>query len=300
MSDPEGIRIERAAAAEKEELKKYVHDTSSRVLRSLLGNRNVTEEEILILLNRKNIQADILEAIARDKRWAESYPVRLALARNPRSPLSVSLSTARFLRVFDLEEITRNHFIPLVFRHKVERMLVERVPTMPLGNKKTLAKKAAGTVLLKLLQDRIPEVVALCLNNPNMVEGHLYKVINRIDTPLETILMIAEHPVWSCRPLIRFALVRNINTPLTVSVRFLESMKLMDLRELYRDPSLQVTVKPFVHRELWDRGIDPEKGEENQIYQIMGEEFSELDEGNMHELEEQDDENGSEEQGPSL
>ena len=33
-------------------------------------------------------------------------------------------------------------------------MIIERIPTMPLGNKKTLAKKAAGNVLLKLLQDR--------------------------------------------------------------------------------------------------------------------------------------------------
>jgi hypothetical protein len=230
-----------------------------------------------MIANRKNLPGDILEAIARDKRWAESYPVRLAIARNPRSPLTVTLSIARFLRIFDLEEITRSHFIPLVFRHKVEAMIVERIPTMPLGNKKTLAKKAAGAVLLKLLQERIPDVVRLCLDNPNMVERHLYKVISRMDTSFETVMLIANHPVWSRRPLVRFSLTRNPQTPLSFSVHFLKSMKLGDLRELYSDPSLPVTVKPFVYRELQERGTDPETTGDERIYEIDEEELRELE-----------------------
>lgn len=294
MLETEDKRTELAATASAEEISQYVQDPSPKVIRALLGNRQLTEEDILIVANRKNIPADILEIIARDKRWSENYPVRLALARNPKSPLSVSLSIARFLRLFDLEEITRSHFIPLVFRHKVEALIIERVPTMPLGNKKTLAKKAAGNVLLKLLQDRDAEVVQLCLNNPNMVEGHLFKIINREDTSVETIMMIAGHPNWSTRSLVRFSLVRNTYTPLSLSVPFLQSMKLMDLRELYADPSLSITIKPFVHRELLKRGENPEQGLAEEVFEINDEEMRELDEeGTMSEL---SDEN---EEGPS-
>ena len=279
MLEAEDKRTGLAATASAEEIPQYVQDPSPKVIRALLGNRQLTEEDILIVANRKNVPADILEIIARDKRWSESYPVRLALARNPKSPLSVSLSIARFLRLFDLEEITRSHFIPLAFRHKVEAIIIERVPTMPLGNKKTLAKKAAGNVLLKLLQDRDAEVVQLCLNNPNMVEGHLFKIINREDTPVETIMMIAGHPNWSTRSLVRFSLVRNTHTPLSLSVPFLQSMKLMDLRELYADPSLPITIRPFVHRELLKRGKNPEQGLAEKVFEINEEEIRELDEG---------------------
>lgn len=268
MPDTEDKRIELATVANEEEIAQYVHDPSPKVIRALLGNRHLTEEEVLIIANRKNIPSDVLEAIARDKRWAESYPVRLALARNPKSPLSISLSIARYLRLFDLEEITRSHFIPLTFRHKVETIIIERIATMPLGNKKTLAKKAAGNVLLKLLQDSDPDVVQLCLNNPRLVEGLLYKVISRTDTVAETIRLIAEHPNWSSRSLIRFSLARNAHTPLSLSVRFLQGMKIMDLRELYADPSLPVTIKPFVHRELWERGEDLTKKEDETVYEI--------------------------------
>ncbi len=270
MPDPEKKRIELAMVANKGEIAQYVHDLSPKVIRALLGNSHLAEKEVVIIANRKNIPTDILEAIARDERWAESYPVRLALARNPKSPLSISLSIARYLRIFDLEDIAHCHSIPLVFRRKVETIIIERIATMPLGNKKTLAKKAAGSILLKLLQDSNPEVVQLCLNNPYLVEGLLYKVISHAKTVADTIRMIAEHPTWSSRSLIRFSLVRNAHTPLSLSVRFLQQMKIMDLRELFADPSIPVTIKPFIHRELWERDNDwmTTKKEEETVYEI--------------------------------
>ena len=277
MTEAEEIRKERATAAGEEDIARYLHDPSPRVIRALLENRRLSEEDVLILVKRKNLPSDILETIFKDKRWTESYPVRLSLARNPRSPLSVSLSIARYLRIFDLEEITRSHFIPLVFRHKVEMIITERILSMPLGNKKTLAKKAAGGVLLKLLLDADAAVVKLCLNNPYITEGHLFQVISRKDTRAETILTIAEHPNWSSRTLIRFSLTRNAHTPLSRSVEFLSEMKIMDLRELYADPSVPVTIKPFIHRELWGRGEEPGQDREDRVFEIDDEELAEIE-----------------------
>ena len=271
------MRSAQAAAANEEEIAQYLHDPSPRVIRALLENRRIAEEDVLIIVKRKNLPADILDKVFKDNRWAESYPVRLALARNPRSPLSVSLTIARHLRLFDLEEITRSHFIPLVFRRKVEMIINERIPTMPLGNRKTLAKKAAGGVLLKLLLDADTEVVTLCLNNPHVTEGHLFKVISRADTRPETILMIAKHPNWSSRSLIRFSLARNAHTPLSFSARFLSEMKIMDLRELYADPSVPMSTRPFIHRELLKRGEEPTDHVEERIFEIDEEEMAEIE-----------------------
>jgi len=278
MSESEESKREQAAAAGEEEIARYLHDPSPGIIRALLDNRHLDEEDVLIIAQRKNLPPEILEKIFKDKRWSTSYPVQLALARNPKAPLSVSLTIARYLRLFDLEEITRSHFIPLVFRHKAERIISERVFAMPLGNKKTLAKKAVGGVLLKLLQDPNAEVVQLCLNNPHITEGHLFKVITRADTAAETIRMIATHSNWSNRTLIRLSLVRNAQTPLALSVRFLSEMKIMDLRELYADPSVPVTVRPFIHRELLDRGEEPKEVLEEKIFEIDEEELAEIEE----------------------
>ncbi len=272
MSLTEQEKIKSAAAARADQIVNYLHDPSPGVLRALITNRNLTEQDILVIVNRKDMPADILEAIAKDKRWAESYALRLALVRNPGSPLSISLSKARYLRIFDMEEITRNHFIPLVFRHKIESIIMEQIPSMALGNRKALARKAAGNVLLKLLQDQEPDVIQFCLNNPRLTEYHLYKVISRRDTIPQTILMIARHPNWSSRSEIRFSLSRNVHTPLSLSAGFLKTLKIAQLRDLHEDPLLPVTIKPFVYRELLARGKDPDRMAEETIFTIEDEE----------------------------
>ncbi|HYA88334.1 MAG TPA: hypothetical protein VEI57_14865 [Nitrospirota bacterium] len=268
MDAREDERLMLAASGDEEVLAGLVHDPSPRVIRALLDNGKLREEDVLIIANRKNMTPDVLDAIAKNGKWSESYPIRLALAKNPKTPLSVSLSIVRYLRLFDIAEMTRNHNIPLVFRHKVEAIVIERIPTMPLGYKKSLAKMAVGNVLLKLLQDADAEVVALCLNNPRLQENHLFKVINRDDTYSETIRLIAMHQNWSGRSLIRYSLVRNEHTPLTLSERFLQSMKMQELRELYGDPLLPASVKPLVYRELFGRGVEPKEQTDEQIFEI--------------------------------
>ncbi len=268
MDATEEERSMLAASVDEEGLARFVHDPSPRVIRALLDNIKLREEDVLIIANRKNMTPDVLDAIAKSRRWSEIYSIRLALAKNPKTPLSVSLSIVRYLRLFDIAEMTRSPHIPPVFRHKVEAIVIERIPTMPLGYKKSLAKMAVENVLLNLLQDADVEVVALCLNNPRLQENHLFKIINRRDTHSETIRLIAVHRVWSSRSLVRYSLVRNEHTPLTLSERFLQIMKMQELRELYVDPLLPSSVKPLVYRELFGRGVEPKEQLDEQIFEI--------------------------------
>lgn len=282
MGETEEIREQRAAAAGGEEIAALLHDPSPRVIRTLLANRNITEEDVLIIATRKNLAGEILESIAKDKRWTENYPIRLALARNPKTPLFSALSLVRYLRLFDQVELARATALPLVFRRKVEAIIMEKVPTMPLGVKKTLAKLAAGNVLLKLIQDGYAEVVTVCLNNPHLVEAHLYKIINREETGPGTIRLIAEHPSWSNRYHVKYSLIRNGHTPLSRTVLFLSGMKSQDLRELFADPSLPAGVRPCVHRELMERGedadaIDRGGSEEEKVYEFDDEETEDFE-----------------------
>jgi len=282
MADGEEQRIALAANAAENEITLLVHDLSPRVIRALLENRNITEEHILIIANRKNLPAEVLDRIFRDRRWTESYPVRLALAKNPKTPLFTALSIARFLRLFDLADLARNHFLPVIYRKKLEAIVIEKIPTLAFGIKKTLAKVAAGEILLALIQDGYPEVVRLCLDNPHLVEAHLYRIISRKTTTPGTVRTIAEHGSWTSRYHIKFALLRNEHTPLVRSVQFLPALKLADLRELYRDRQLPPGVRPFIHRELLERGEDP-----SLLHAENEELVFEIDERELEEMERQ-------------
>jgi len=274
----EGQRAERAAAAAEDEIEDFLHDTSPGVIKALLTNRWLTEEHILALTNRKNLPPEIIEIIAKDRRWPDSYSLRLAIARNPRTPLFVSLSTARYLRLFDLADITRDHFIPIAFRQKIEAMIVERIPALPLGIKKTLARRAAGNVLFKLLQSRDQAVVQACLSNPQLMEHHLFKYICLENSIPETIRMIAVHPKWSCRPSIRMSLARNAHTPLSCCAVFFRGLPAQDLRELHADPLVPVSIKPLVHRELRERGLEARQpAPEEMLYELDDTEEEQMD-----------------------
>jgi hypothetical protein len=74
-----------------------------------------------------------------------------------------------------------------------------------------------------------------------------------------TIRTIAENRNWTFRYHIKFALIRNEHTPLARTALFLTDLKTPDLKELYRDPHLPPAVRPFIHRELLERGVDPER-----------------------------------------
>jgi hypothetical protein len=222
----------------------------------------------LIIANRKNLPDDVLEALAKDKRWAESYPIRLALAKNPKTPLFVALSISRYLRLFDLVEIGRSHLLPLTFRHKIENIIIEKIPTMPNGIRRTLAKISSGNVLLTIMQDRDADIVKACLNNPHLVEAHLFKVVVRHDAFPGTIRMISEHQKWSSRYAIRLALLRSSHTPLARCVRFLEDIRTRDLKDLYDDSTIPQGIKPYIHSELMGRGAGLDMEEVERIYEI--------------------------------
>jgi hypothetical protein len=259
MLDTDETRAAQAASAGDEDIMLFVHDPSSKVVLALLENRNLTEEHVLIIANRKNVSPEVLNTLFKDPRWSESYPVRIALAKNPKTPLFAALSIARFLRLFDLAELARNHLLPVIYRKKLEAMVIEKIPTLALGIKKTLAKVAAGEILISLIKDGYPDVIKLCLENPHLVEAHLYKVISHKMTTPGTIRTIAESRNWTFRYHIKFALIRNEHTPLARISQFLPDLKIGDLREIYRDPHLPPGVRPFIHRELLERGEDPER-----------------------------------------
>jgi len=273
MLDTEKTRAARAANASDKEIALFVHDPSPKVVLALFENRNLSEEHILIIANRKNLPPEVMNAIFRDTRWSESYPVRLALAKNPKTPLFAALSIARFLRLFDLADLARNHHLPVIYRKKLEAIVIEKIPALALGIKKTLAKVASGDILIALIKDGYPDVIKLCLENPHLVEAHLYKVIsNKITTP-GTIRTIAESRNWTFRYHVKFSLIRNEHTPLVRSALFLADLNTGDLKELYRDPHLPPGVRPFVHRELLERGENPERlsGPDEEIIFVIDE-----------------------------
>jgi len=242
-----------STTSNEEELKFLAHHPSSKVISKLILNNNLTEDLALIVASRKNISPEILESLSKDIRWMESYRIMLALCKNPKTPQKISLSLIKSLRIFDMADLTRNQHVPINVRIKAEANINDKILSMPLGIKITLAKRASSKVLMKLIQDGMKEVVITCLDSPYLTEGDICKIISMKKISSLVIRLIANHPKWSCRYHVQWALILNNHTPLSSVVNFLKNIKTTDLKELYAAPEVPSSTKPFIYRELSDR-----------------------------------------------
>jgi len=245
--------IQAALVCSEAELKIFAYHSSMKVISNLLYNSNLTETLALIVAGRKNVSPEILESLYTNKKWRESYRIRLALCKNPRTPQTISLPILKSLRIFDLGDLTRNQHVPMNLRMAAETNINEKVLSMPLGIKITLARRASSNVLIRLMEDGMREVVSVCLDSPYLTEGIMCKIINTKKIASHVIRQIAGHPKWSCRHDVQFSLIRNNNAPLSRVVHFLKNMKITELKELYHDPVVPKSTRPFIYRERMDR-----------------------------------------------
>lgn len=83
-------------------------ENDPRVVAALLENPRLTEGALLPLVARERAAPAVLAAVARDRRWGSRYEVRLALVRNPATPVAAALPILPHLRKRDLAAMARD------------------------------------------------------------------------------------------------------------------------------------------------------------------------------------------------
>jgi hypothetical protein len=260
-------RLEQAHAARDEELWALVRDTHPQVILNVTLNRSLSEEMALFLAKTRNTPAEALGFLAGDVRFKDSYKLKLALCRNPKTPPRVSFSLLKFLRIFDLGDLTKNQAVPVTLRQKIELMLTEKIPSMPSGVRMALAKRSSSAIVMAIMARGDNKIVNACLDSPVITETHLCEVINSRSVRSAIIHMISEHPKWSLRYAVKYSLIRNFHTPLVHVTRFIPDMKSNDLKELYCAESLPKSTRPYIFSELRERRESVEMAKE-ETYEI--------------------------------
>jgi hypothetical protein len=273
-------RIKDAMSASEDGLWALVKDRNPDVLYNATLNRNLTEDMAVRIAKNRSCPSEALGFLAQDVRFKTSYKLKLAICRNPKSPVRVSLSLLKFLRIFDLGDLTRNQHIPISLRQKIEQSIIERIRPMPSGIRSSLARRASSKVVEVLMERSGKEVILSCLESPVMTEGLVFEAIGKKNAKPVLVRTVAEHKKWSLRYRIRFALIRNFHTPLSHATEFIKGMKVQDLKFLYEDARTPKSTKPFIYRELMDRG-DTTEEPKDEVYDL--EEDEELPEEYQYE-----------------
>jgi hypothetical protein len=166
---------ERAQAATGEDLAALLHHHASDVLLALLDNPALSETQLCLLLERKDLPVAVLEEIGRRKPLLKNYAVKRALAFHPRTPRLISLRLLRDLYLMDLVQLTLSPGVPAELKRNAEDQLAARLPQLPLGQKITLARRGPARVAGALLAEGHAQILSVVLDNANLTEAQSHR-----------------------------------------------------------------------------------------------------------------------------
>jgi hypothetical protein len=100
-----GERRTLARGKDRFSLDRIVHDRDPRVIATFLDNPRAVEADVIKVAAMRPTKPEILRLIARHRRWATRYRVRLALVCNPYTPLPIATQLVPTMLVQDLREL---------------------------------------------------------------------------------------------------------------------------------------------------------------------------------------------------
>src|SRR5712692_10734367 len=250
---------DRARTARGEELASLLHHQSPDVLVSLLDNPALDETQLCLLLNRKDIPAEILEEVARRKPLLKNYRVKRALAFHPRTPRLAGLRLVRELYLMDLVLLTLLPGTSAELKINAEEQLIARLPQLPLGQKITLARRGTARVAGALLAEGHAQVLSVVLDNGSLTEAQVLKALSRERLPVGVAKAVAQHRKWSHTYNVRLALVRHPNSTLSTILGYLPELTVSDLRELASPGIVSENLRKYLLAEIQQRIRKSEK-----------------------------------------
>jgi len=121
-----GERIALARRASEAVTAALLLDKEAPVWQAVLENPRLTEVSVVkILLGRKTTPA-LIEAICRHPRWSPRHEIRMALLRNPHTPLARALEFARTFPPAQLRDILHNSHLPARLKTYLRKHLEQK------------------------------------------------------------------------------------------------------------------------------------------------------------------------------
>ncbi|HET7435892.1 MAG TPA: hypothetical protein VFN10_14385 [Thermoanaerobaculia bacterium] len=117
-----GERIASARRCGTALIKSFLFDPDPKVFESLLANKRLREDDLLLLASSTRATVDQLLLIAGDRKWSYRYAIRLALVMNAKTPRSVAASQLRYLRRNDLRSLHARPETSVYLRRCIERL----------------------------------------------------------------------------------------------------------------------------------------------------------------------------------
>jgi hypothetical protein len=114
-------RIALAMKGTREARAILIRDPNRIVTAAVLSSPKMTDTEIASIARMANVSEDVLRTIAMNRAWLKNYSVILGLAKNPKTPVGLSMNLLGRLNEKDLKILSTDRNVPDVLRQTARR-----------------------------------------------------------------------------------------------------------------------------------------------------------------------------------
>jgi hypothetical protein len=117
-------RISRAMKGTREERAVLIRDPNRIVAAAVLSSPKMTDTEIAGIARMGNVSEDVIRTIAGNRAWLKNYSVALALVKNAKTPVALSMNLLARMNDKDLRMLSTDRNVPDVLRVAARRKVV--------------------------------------------------------------------------------------------------------------------------------------------------------------------------------
>ncbi len=119
-------KIDLAYKGNREERRILISDSNKLIGLAVLKSRGLTDSDVEGFATMRNLDEEIYRRITKNREWMRRPAVGLALVRNPRVPLDVTLPLVKRLSMRELRDVRRDRNLAPVIRTAASRILIEK------------------------------------------------------------------------------------------------------------------------------------------------------------------------------
>lgn len=117
-------RLKSAVKGSREMRAILIHDSNKMICAAVLSSPKVSAPEAEGFARMANVSEDVLRIIASNRAWMKSYGTLLALVKNPKTPLGLSMTLMARLADRDLNKLSVDRNVPEPLRIAARKKVV--------------------------------------------------------------------------------------------------------------------------------------------------------------------------------
>ncbi|NOT45452.1 MAG: hypothetical protein HOP14_12695 [Acidobacteria bacterium] len=117
-------RISLALKGTREERAVLIRDSNKLVSMAVLSSPKIGESEVESISKMANVSEEVLRVIGGSRAWMKNYSIAVSLAKNPKTPVALSMNLLSRLNDRDLKALCADRNVPDVLRVTARKKIV--------------------------------------------------------------------------------------------------------------------------------------------------------------------------------